>query len=67
LVIRIAKKLVRAAVNRNRLRRCIKESFRLRRQVLPAADYCITVRAAISAATLPEVRQEVERLLQLEK
>ena len=67
LLIRVAKKVVRAAVDRNRIRRCIKESFRLRRLALPAADYCITVKATFSAATLREVRRELERLLQLEK
>ena len=67
LLIRVAKKVVRAAVDRNRIRRCIKESFRLRRLAIPAADYCITVKATFSAATLREVRRELERLLQLEK
>jgi ribonuclease P protein component len=67
LLIRVAKKIVRAAVSRNRVRRCIRESFRLRRLRLPAADYCVTVKAPISVATLSEVRQELERLLQLEK
>jgi ribonuclease P protein component len=44
---------VRAAgnsVNRNRLRRVIRESFRMRRQEMPAVDLLVTARAAAAAA-----------------
>ena len=44
---------VRAAgnsVNRNRLRRVIRESFRMQRQEMPAVDLLVTARAAAAAA-----------------
>jgi ribonuclease P protein component len=44
---------VRAAgnsVNRNRLRRVIRESFRMHRQEMPAVDVLVTARAAAAAA-----------------
>ena len=49
---------VRAAgnsVNRNRLRRLIRESFRMRRQEMPAVDVLVTARAASAAAPNREV------------
>lgn len=39
------------AVRRNRIRRLIRESFRLHRQELPAVDVLVTARAAAAAAT----------------
>jgi ribonuclease P protein component len=39
------------AVRRNRIRRLIRESFRLHRQELPAVDILVTARAAAAAAT----------------
>jgi ribonuclease P protein component len=44
---------IRAAgnsVNRNRLRRVIRESFRMQRQEMPAVDLLVTARAAAAAA-----------------
>jgi ribonuclease P protein component len=38
------------AVNRNRLRRLIRESFRLHRQEMPAVDVLVTARAAAAKA-----------------
>jgi ribonuclease P protein component len=39
------------AVRRNRLRRLIRESFRMHRHELPAVDVFVTARAAARAAT----------------
>ena len=39
------------AVCRNRIRRLIRESFRMHRQELPAVDVLVTARAAAAAAT----------------
>lgn len=39
------------AVRRNRIRRLIRESFRMHRQELPAVDVLVTARAAAAAAT----------------
>ena len=44
---------IRAAgnsVRRNRIRRLIRESFRMHRQELPAVDILVTARAAAAAA-----------------
>lgn len=49
---------VRAAgnsVNRNRLRRVIRESFRMHRQAMPAVDVLVTARAASAAAPNREI------------
>lgn len=37
----IGKKLLRRAVDRNRVKRCIRECFRLRRSDLPACDLIV--------------------------
>lgn len=39
------------AVRRNRIRRLIRESFRMHRHELPAVDFLVTARAAAAAAT----------------
>jgi len=43
----ISKKNVRHAVNRNRVKRIIRESFRLNRQNLPACDLVILARKGV--------------------
>jgi ribonuclease P protein component len=43
------------AVNRNRLRRLIRESFRMHRQELPAVDVLVTARTAAGPAANAEV------------
>ena len=43
------------SVNRNRLRRLIRESFRMHREELPAVDVLVTARAASAQATNAEV------------
>lgn len=43
------------AVARNRLRRLIRESFRMNRQTLPALDVFVTARAAARAAGNREI------------
>jgi ribonuclease P protein component len=50
------------AVHRNRLRRLIRESFRLHRQELPAVDVLVTARAAAAKATNREVFESLARL-----
>jgi ribonuclease P protein component len=67
LLIRVAKRHQRSAVERNRIRRSIKESFRLQRSRLPAADYSVALRAPVPAGTAAKVRLEFERLLGLDK
>ena len=52
------------AVNRNRLRRLIRESFRMHRENLPAVDLLVTARAAAAKATNREVFASLEALWQ---
>jgi len=49
------------AVRRNRIRRLIRESFRMHRQELPAVDLLVTARAPAAAATNREVFASLER------
>lgn len=50
------------AVERNRLRRLIRESFRMHCSELPAVDLCVTARAAARGAAGKEVLASLERL-----
>jgi ribonuclease P protein component len=52
------------AVPRNRLRRLIRESFRMHQHELPAVDVFITARPAARAAGGREIFASLERLWQ---
>lgn len=49
------------AVRRNRIRRLIRESFRMHRQELPAVDLLVTARAPATAATNGEIFASLAR------
>ena len=49
------------SVNRNRLRRLIRESFRMHREELPAVDVLVTARAGSAKATNAEVFASLAR------
>jgi len=49
------------AVQRNRIRRLIRESFRMHRQEMPAVDILVTARAAAAAATNGAVFESLAR------
>ncbi|MDP9200248.1 MAG: ribonuclease P protein component [Pseudomonadota bacterium] len=52
------------AVRRNRLRRLIRESFRMHRQELPALDIFVTARPAARAAQNTAIRASLAALWQ---
>lgn len=60
----VSARAVGGAVGRNRVRRLIRESFRLRRGQLPAVDVFVTARTAARAATNAEIFASLGRLWQ---
>jgi ribonuclease P protein component len=58
----VAKKTVPDAVDRNRIKRQIRESFRQHRQQLPPVDIVLLTRAGCHQATVLQRRQILERL-----
>lgn len=58
----IAARTVGDAVNRNRLRRQIRESFRLQQQHLPPVDIVIGARDAARGAAAPALRESLQVL-----
>ncbi len=51
-----------SAVARNRLRRLIRESFRLHQREIPAVDVVVGARPAAAAASGPTLRQSLAAL-----
>jgi ribonuclease P protein component len=55
---------VGGAVTRNRVRRLIRESFRLRRQELPAVDIFVIAKTGVRIATNRQIFASLERMWQ---
>lgn len=58
----IPKKKVKLAVNRNRIKRCIRESFRLTAHRLPNIDIIIIAKHGINDLSNHEITQQLEKL-----
>jgi ribonuclease P protein component len=58
----VAAKLAGGSVERNRIRRVIRESFRLNQRNLPAVDLVVSARPRARGATNAELRAGVEEL-----
>lgn len=58
----IAKKRVKLAVQRNRIKRIIRESFRLNQHELPAIDMVVMVKSGIDQLDNKEINQELEKV-----
>jgi len=60
----VSKRVSPKAVVRNRIRRQIRESFRLKRAELAPCDYIVLARPAAATATSTEVRTALDQLWQ---
>jgi len=60
----VAVRTMGSAVERNRVRRLIRESFRLQRYRLPALDLVVGVRSTVRAADPAQLRASLEQLWQ---
>jgi len=58
----IAKKRVKLAVQRNRIKRCVRNSFRLHQHELPGVDLVLMVKGDISNTANDELQRQLEKL-----
>ena len=58
----VASKLAGGSVERNRIRRVVRESFRLHQHELPAVDLVVSARPRSRGATNSELRAAIEEL-----
>lgn len=58
----VAKKTAKRAHERNEMKRCLREWFRLNRHELPAQDFVVQVRRAFTKQEFPAVRSHLEKL-----
>jgi ribonuclease P protein component len=59
----VSKKTAKLAVQRNYMRRVLRELFRLNQQQLPAIDLVIQVQKAFDLPNFVQIKQEFESLL----
>ena len=60
LGVSVAKKAIAAAVQRNRVKRAARESFRLNRALLPAADIVVQARSQARQRDVAELRRSLD-------
>lgn len=58
----IAKKRVKLAVQRNRIKRLVRESFRLNQHELPAIDMVVMVKSGIDKLDNKVINQQLEKI-----
>lgn len=58
----IAKKRVKLAVHRNRIKRCVRDNFRLHQHELPGVDLVLMVKGDISNTANDELHRQLEKL-----
>ncbi|MBE9515887.1 MAG: ribonuclease P protein component [Proteobacteria bacterium] len=59
----VAKKNLRHAVDRNRVKRIIREWFRLQRQTLPEADIVVLAKVAAGTASKQQLKQSLNEIM----
>lgn len=64
LGVTVSKRVDKTSVGRNRIRRQIKESFRLLRHTLPAGDYVVLAKPEAARADNRQLRTELLSLLE---
>jgi ribonuclease P protein component len=57
----IARKYIKTAVARNRIKRLVRESFRQHQHVLPGVDLVVTLRRDASGLTNQEIFRRLEK------
>lgn len=60
----VARKNARRAIDRNRIKRVVRESFRKTQQQLGACDYVVMTRKGITGVDNPALHNEAEQLWQ---
>jgi ribonuclease P protein component len=63
ILIRVAKQVLRSAVERNRMKRCVREVFRHHRGELASFDFFVSLIQPYKHPSLLDARQELEQLL----
>jgi len=63
VMIRVAKPVLRSAVARNRIKRCVREVFRHQRALLPPFDFFVSLIYPYKEPSLLAAQQELKRLL----
>lgn len=59
-----AKRQVRLAVHRNRIKRCIRESFRQQRALLPQRDFVVIIKRPANQSSRAELFASLTKLWQ---
>jgi ribonuclease P protein component len=60
----VSRKVSKRAVERNRIKRVVRESFRAEREALPALDVLVIARNSAATAPNPELFADLERVWQ---
>lgn len=60
----VSRRVSKRAVERNRIKRCVRESFRAIRTALPAFDLVVSAKPEAATAASSQLREDLQRLWQ---